>query len=66
MWPPSARFNSSQGDNDPNGQLFAIDQSVDFAALHLFAGLVTHGLVFGFNHILLNSGMPFNPQPTAP
>jgi hypothetical protein len=33
-------------DNDPHRQPFGIDQSVDFAALHVLAGVVTHLVVF--------------------
>ena len=32
-------------DNHPHRQSLGIDQGVDLAAFHLFAGVVTHGLV---------------------
>jgi hypothetical protein len=33
-------------DDDLHRQPFAVDQGVDFAALHLLAGVVTHFVVF--------------------
>src|SRR5215471_16172858 len=33
-------------DDDPHRQPFAVDQGVDFSALHLLAGVITHLVVF--------------------
>ena len=35
-------LNGGRVDNDPHWQPFAVDQGVDFAALHLLAGVVPH------------------------
>jgi len=43
---PVAILDRGRVDNDPHRQPFAVDQGVDFAALHLLASVVTHLVVF--------------------
>jgi len=51
---PVAILNGGRVDNDPHRQPFAVDQGVDFAALHPLAGVVAHFIVFTapFSHDL--------------